>query len=222
MPFSGEIVIDALLWEASRSGFLYFHFAREAGCVRGHKHLPMASQHSNGCSSITFQNNNNKNYSDAFERKCSCSCSFANKNQMMLLKRDKKSSLNSARCSSLPSFKAPHSDVLQHSMSWGLGEQGSAVSLGCEQGQLQESAPSVPHCTSLLDTDPSLCCWNHPPSTLQATNGFHCWLFVGRCPRSPKSICSGALVFINAPTLAALQGSWESGFPLYLTMLIRA
>lgn len=30
---------------------------------------------------------------------------------------------------------------------------------------------------------------------------FHCWLFIGSCPRSPKSICSGALVFINAPTL---------------------
>lgn len=35
MPFSGEAVIDALLWETSRSGFLWFQFAREVGCVRG-------------------------------------------------------------------------------------------------------------------------------------------------------------------------------------------
>lgn len=42
-------------------------------------------------------------------------------------------------------------------MSSGLGEKGIPVPLRSEQGekwQLQEAAPSVPHCTSLLDMDP--------------------------------------------------------------------
>lgn len=57
--------------------------------------------------------------------------------------------------------------------------------------------PSVPHCTSLLDTDP------FAAGIVEATNGFISLLaFHRKLPQvSPKSVCSGALVFINAPTL---------------------
>lgn len=144
------------------------------------------------------------NYSDAFVRKCSCSAAFpAKKSQVMLLKGHK----NWSWSSSLPRFKTHDSDVLQHFMSSGLGEKGIPLSLRSEQGekwQLQEAAPSVPHCTSLLDMD-HVCCWNHPPSSLLPPRG-HKWVsllgFYGKLPQVSKSICSGALVFINAPTLA--------------------
>lgn len=77
-----------------------------------------------------------------------------------------------------------------------------------------EAALSVPHCSSLLDM--VLCALESSPSS---PDGFHCGLFMGS---SPKSICSGALVFRDAPTLAALPGSCKPAFALYLPMLIRA